>query len=60
MREGVNDTGEMKRLLKIIVKTEMFKRADIPEPSNQAFFSRTLTIRNHITHTKTETLSLYD
>ena len=40
VREGVTDTGEMKWLLKIIVKTEMFKRADIPEPSNQAFFPK--------------------
>ena len=52
MREGVTDTREMKRLLKIIVKTEMFKSADIPETSNKRFFARTLTIRNHITHTK--------
>ena len=52
MREGVTDTREMKRLLKIIVKTEMFKSADIPETSNKRFFARTSTIRNHITHTK--------
>ena len=42
----------MKRLLKIIVKTEIFKGADIPEPSNKCFFSRTSTIPNHIAHTK--------
>ena len=52
VREGVTDTRQMKRLLKIIVKTEMFKGADIPERSNKRFFPRTSTIRNHITHTK--------
>ena len=52
VREGVTDTREMKRLLKIIVKTEMFKGADILETSNKRFFARTSTIRNHITHTK--------
>ena len=42
----------MKRLLKIIVKTEIFKDADIPELSNKCFFPRTSTIRNHIAHSK--------
>ena len=54
MREGVTDTREMKRVLRIIVKTEMFKGIDIPEPSNKHFFPRPSTIRNHITHTKWE------
>ena len=52
VRESVTDTKEMKRLLKIIVKTEMFKGEDIPEPSNKRLFPRTSTIRNHTTHTK--------
>ena len=52
MKKGVTDRREMKRLLKIIAKTELFKGADIPEPSNKRFFPRTSIIRNHITHTK--------
>ena len=38
VKEVVTDTREMKRLLKIIVKTKIFKGADIPEQSNQRFF----------------------
>ena len=52
VREGVTDTREMKLLLKIIVKMEIFKGADIPEPSNNRFFPRTSTIRNHVKHIK--------
>ena len=50
VREGVTDTREMKRLLKIIVKTEIFKNENLPEPTNKRFFPRTSTIRNHVTH----------
>ena len=50
----------LKRLLKIIVKTEMFKGADIPEPSNKCFFPRTSTIRNHTTHTKRKLCPMID
>ena len=46
VREGVIDTREMKRLLKIIVQTEIFKNENLPEPTNKRFFSRTSTIRN--------------
>ena len=42
VREGVTDTREMKRLLKIIVKTKMFKGADTPGPSNKRFFPKNL------------------
>ena len=52
VREGVTGTREMKRLLKIIVKTEIFKNENLPEPTNKRFFPRTVTIRNHVTHAK--------
>ena len=42
----------MKRLLKIIVKTEIFKNENLPDPTNKRFFPRTSTIRNHVTHAK--------
>ena len=45
-------TRELKRLLKIIVKTEIFKNENLPEPTNKRFFPRTSTIRNHVTHAK--------
>ena len=38
VRESVT---EMKGLLKIIVKTEMFIGEDIPEPSNKRYFDDT-------------------
>ena len=60
VRESVTDTKEMKRLLKIIVKTEMFKGEDIPEPSNKRLFPRTSTIRNHTTHTKQKLCPMID
>ena len=46
VREGVTDTRELKRLLKIIVQTEIFKNENLPEQTNKRFFSRTSTIRN--------------
>ena len=52
VREGVTDAREIKRLLKIIVKTEMFKNENLPEPTNKQFFLQTSTIRNHVTHSK--------
>ena len=60
VRESVTDTKEMKRLLKIIVKTETFKGEDIPEPSNKRLFPRTSTIRNHTTHTKRKLCPMID
>ena len=45
-------TRELKRLLKIIVKTEIFKNENLPEPTNKRFFPRTSTIRNLVTHAK--------
>ena len=42
----------MKLLLKIIVKTEIFKNENLPEQTNKRFFTRTFTIRNHVTHAK--------
>ena len=52
MRQGVTDTREMKRLFKIIVKTELFKNENLPESTNKRIFPRTSTIRNHVTHAK--------
>ena len=52
VREGVTETGEMKWLLKIIVKTEIFKNENLTELTNKQFFPRTSTIRNHVTHAK--------
>ena len=52
VREGVTDAREIKRSLKIIVKTEMFKNENLPEPTNKQFFLQTSTIRNHVTHSK--------
>ena len=61
VREGVTDTTKMKRLLKIIVKTEIFKNENLPQPTYKRFFSRTSTIRNHVTHAKRKLcLSLID
>ena len=51
-REGVTDTRERKRLLKIIVKTEIFNNENLPEPTNKRFFPRTSTIHNHVTYPK--------
>ena len=51
MKEGVRDT-EMKQLLKIIVKTEIFKNENLPEPTYKRFFPRTSTIRSHVIHAK--------
>ena len=42
----------MKRLLKIIVKTEILKNENLPEPTNKRFFRRTSTIHSHVTHAK--------
>ena len=42
VREGVTDTREMKRLLKIIIKTEIFKNENLPEPTNKRFFAQVL------------------
>ncbi|XP_057304385.1 calcium-responsive transcription factor-like [Hydractinia symbiolongicarpus] len=50
VKEGVTDTKDMKRLLKIHVKKEMFKETKLPEPSNKRFYPRNATIRNHVTH----------
>ncbi|XP_057311910.1 uncharacterized protein LOC130649609 [Hydractinia symbiolongicarpus] len=50
VKEGVTDTKETKRLLKIHVKKEMFKETKLPEPSNKRFYPRNATIRNHVTH----------
>ena len=52
VEEGVTDTREIKRLLKIIVKTEIFKNKNLPEPTNKRVFPRTSTVRNHVTHAK--------
>ena len=52
VREGVTDTRERKRLLKIIVKTEIFNNENLPEPTNKRFFPRTSTIHNHVTYPK--------
>ena len=52
VKEGVNDTKEMKRLLKMHVKTEIFKNENLPEPSNKRFYPRNATIRNHINHSR--------
>ena len=48
VREGVTDTREIKPLLKIIVKTEIFKNENLPEPTNKRFFPLTSTICNHV------------
>ena len=50
--DGVIDIREMNRLLKIIVKKEVFKNENLPEPSNKRFFPRTFTIHSHVTHAK--------
>ena len=42
----------MKRLLKIIVKTEIFKNENLPGPTDKRFFPWTSTIHNHVTHAK--------
>ena len=42
----------MKRLLTIIVKTEIFKNENFPDSTNKRFLPRTSTIRNHVTHAK--------
>ena len=47
VREGVISTKEMKCLLKIAVKTELFK-GNIPDQTNKRFFPRNSTIRNHM------------
>ena len=52
VREVITDTREMKRLLKIIVKTETFKNENLPESTNKRFFPRTSTTRNHVTRAK--------
>ena len=52
MREGVTDTREMKRLFKIIVKTELFKNENLPESTNKRISPKTSNIRNHVTHAK--------
>ena len=52
MRQGVTDTREMKRLFKIIVKTELFKNENLPESTNKRIFPKTSNIRNHVTHAK--------
>ena len=45
-------TRELKRLLKIIVKTEIFKNENLSEPTNKQFLPQTSTVRNHVTHAK--------
>ena len=52
MRQGVTDTREIKRLLKIIVQTGIFNNENLPEPTNKRSSPRISTIRNHVTHAK--------
>ena len=53
VKEGVTNRKEMKRLLKIYVKTEIFKDGvNLPEPSNKRFYPRSSTISNHIGHSR--------
>ena len=52
VKECVTETREMKLPLKDIIKPEMFNGADIPDPNNKPFFSRTSTICSHITNAK--------
>lgn len=52
VKEYVTETREMKLPLKDIIKPEMFNGADIPDPNNKPFFSRTSTICSHITNAK--------
>ena len=52
VKEGLTDMKKMKRLLKIIVKTEVFKNKNLSEPTNKQFFPRTSAIRNHVIHAK--------
>ena len=46
-KEGVTSTKEMKRLLKIGVKTELFKD-NLRKPTKKRFYPRNSTIRNHM------------
>lgn len=42
--------NEMKRLLKITLKNDVFRNESLPGPSNKKFYPRKSTIRNHMMH----------
>ena len=42
----------MKRLLKIMLKNDVFKNEKLPDSSNKRFFPRKSTIRNHMIHAR--------
>eukprot|EP00794_Sanderia_malayensis_P002202 gene2202-2507_t len=48
VREGVSRVNEMKRHLKIFVKTSLFSEDEMPDASNRRFFPRDKVIRNHM------------
>ena len=49
-REGVTSVGEMRRLLNIALKNEIFKDGALPDVPNKRFFPRKATIKNNMVH----------
>ena len=52
VKEGVSNVNEMRRHLRVFVKSTLFSGKNLPEPSNRRYFPRPKTIRNHIVHSK--------
>jgi len=48
VRENINNTSEIKNLLKNHVHHQIFKGENLPEPSNKRFYPPTSTILQHI------------
>ena len=49
-REGVTSVSEIRRLLKIALKNEIFKHGTLPDVLNRRFFPRKATTRNRMVH----------
>lgn len=52
VKENVNNTSEMKRLLKNHVNHQIFKGKNLPEPSNKRFYPRAPAILQHMRRAK--------
>ena len=52
VNEGVSNVNEMRRHLRIFVKSTLFGDSDQPDPTNRRYFPRPKTIRSHIVDSK--------
>ena len=51
-KEGVTNVREMKRLLKIFVKNDLFSGQNLPDSNNRRYYPNSAIIRSHIDRAK--------